>query len=121
MTMEAPGSSSQRLLGLVEALPSRQRQSLVQEAQTYITALDRAIAAVLAPTVGRADDRYLVADDLVPLYGVGVTAREAMADYRSVVVEYYEDLEASAAELTNPLREQLDLLRRIFTAIEKGR
>ncbi|MBI4532017.1 MAG: hypothetical protein HY709_10920, partial [Candidatus Latescibacteria bacterium] len=96
-----------------------QRRQVVQQVNTYITALDRAITIVLSPTVGRSGDSYIVADDVIPLYGMGTTPVEAMEDYRSVMVEYYEDLEADATELAEPLKNQLEILRRIFRMLEQ--
>jgi isopenicillin N synthase-like dioxygenase len=49
------------------------------------------------------------------MYGVGPTVEEAMDDYRSALVEYYETLEEDANRLAKHLREQLELLRRVFT------
>lgn len=99
-------------------LPSRAQQRLAEEAWRYQQALDQAIGSVLAPTIGRSGDEFIVVDEVVPLYGVGATPQEAMEDYRSVVVEYYESLEEDADELGPSLRNQLDVLRRVFALVD---
>ncbi len=96
------------------SLPSWQQKDLEDRAQSYLAALDQAIVTVLAPTIGKNHEQYMVTDDVIPLYGVGTTPQEAMADYRSVVVEYYESLEQDAQELAPPLSRQLELLRRVM-------
>ena len=112
-------SKSDSLFEMVVALPVKQRQQLARKAEFYRKVLDKAIASILAPSIGRADDQFLVADAVIPLYGVGSTPQEAMEDYRSVVVEYYEGLEAEADELAPILRSQLDVLRQVFEPLEK--
>jgi len=106
------------LATLYESLPREHRRSLIQQAENYVAALDRAIARHLAPTVDRDGDNYLVTDEVIPLYGVGPTVEEAMEDYRSALVEYYETLEESADRLAERLREQLELLRQVFAPQE---
>jgi len=105
---------------LYTALPVTQRQRLDKQARAYTKALDRAIAKVLSPTIGRADDQFLMADEIIPLYGVGLTPDAAMADYRSVVVEYYESLVEDAQVLGDALREQLDVLRQVLVLAEQA-
>jgi hypothetical protein len=97
-----------------DCLPRRRQWQMIEQARDYVAELDRSIAHVLRPTVARSGDHYLAMDDIVPLYGVGPTAQEAMDDYRSVAVEYYESLEEDAAELAEPLRQQLATLRQVF-------
>ena len=110
---------AQSLVNTYMSLPVKQRKHLERKAQSYIQALDQAIIQVLSPAIGKSDDQFLVTDDVIPLYGVGVSPEEAMADYRSVVVEYYESLEEDAEELEQALREQLRLLRQVFSLLEK--
>ena len=105
---------------LYAALPVTQMQHLEEQAQAYIKALDQAIAQVLSPTVGKADNQLLMTDEVIPLYGVGPTPGAAMADYRSVVVEYYESLAEDAEMLGRALRKQLELLRQVFVLAEQG-
>ena len=100
------------------ALPARQQGQLKEKAQSYIRALDQAIARVLSPTAGKADSQFFVTDEVIPLYGVGDTPQEAMDDYRSVVVEYYESLEEDCAKLGTSLQKQLEVLGRIFSTLE---
>ena len=107
------------LAEMVVGLPVKQRQQLMNKAESYRKVLDKAIASILAPSIGRADDQFLVADAVIPLYGIGPTPQEAMEDYRSVVVEYYESLEAEAGELAPSLRNQLDILRQVIEPLEK--
>jgi len=102
------------------ALPAKQKRRLEEEALGYVRALDDAIAKVLSPSVGKSEDQFLVTDEIVPLYGVGPTPEEAMADYRSVVVEYYESLEEDSENLGPVLREQLEALRRLFSLLEEA-
>jgi hypothetical protein len=100
-------------------LPVPTQERLAWQALRCQKALDRAIEMVLRPSVGRADDRFMVVDEMVPLYGVGVTPKEAMDDYRSVVKEYYEDLERDADELGPSLQAQLETLRRVFSLADQ--
>lgn len=62
----------------------------------------------------------MAVDAVIPLYGVGATPDEAMTDYRSVVVEYYEGLEEDVDELGQALQEQLALLRQVFAQVDQG-
>jgi len=105
---------------LYTVLPVTQRQRLDKQARAYTKALDQSIAQVLSPTIGRADDQFLMTDEIIPLYGVGLTPEAAMADYRSVVVEYYESLVEDVQVLGHTLREQLNVLRQVFTLAEQG-
>jgi hypothetical protein len=63
-------------------------------------------------------DAFLMRDEKIPLYGVGKTPQVAMDDYRSVIVEYYESLEADADHLGEILNKQLATLRKVFTMLE---
>ncbi len=110
----------QSFVNTYTSLPVKQRKRLEEEAQAYIQALDQAIAQVLSPTIGRSEGQFLVTDEIIPLYGVGPSPEEAMADYRSVVVEYYESLEEDADELGQALQKQLELLRQVFSLLEKA-
>ena len=113
-------TEQQQLLNLYQILPTQQRQQIVRKAQDYVLALDRAINAVLAPTVrwDEAQGQYVALDDVIPLYGVGSTVKEALDEYRSVVVEYYESLEENEAQLSDWLKEQFVTLRQIFARLE---
>jgi len=102
------------------ALPMRQQKRLADEARTYYQALDRAIGRILAPSVGRTGDQFMAVDEVIPLYGVGATPDEAIADYRSVVVEYYESLEEDVDELGQALQGQLAVLRQVFGQVDQG-
>ncbi len=115
-----PAVAERSFVDLVASLPRKQQRQLQEETYDYINALVRAIAQVLSPTVAKDDGQFLVTDDLIPLYGVGLTPQEAMEDYRSVVVEWYESLEEDAEELTEPLQQQRDLLRQVFSLAEKA-
>ena len=114
-----PTLTVRSFVDLYTSLPVKQQKQLEEKAQSYIDALDQAIAHVLSPDLGKADDQFLVTDDLIPLYGVGATPQEAMADYRSVVVEYYESLEEDVEELGSSLRKQLEVLRQVFSRLEE--
>lgn len=109
----------QRLSTLYGSLPRQRRRSLLMQAEEYVTSLDKAIAQYLAPEVDRDGDNYLVTDEIIPLYGVGSTVEEALDDYRSALVEYYETLEEDADRLAKHLREQLELLRQVFALSEE--
>jgi hypothetical protein len=119
--MSMHGLGVQSWADMYVSLPANQQKRLVEKAQVYIQALDRAIARVLSPTIGRPEGQFLVTDDVIPLYGVGSSPEEAMADYRSVVVEYYESLEADAKELGPALVKQLALLRQVFFLCARDR
>ena len=105
---------------LYQSLPAGQQKRLEEKAQACVNMLDQALTRVLSPTVGRSEGQFLVTDEEIPLYGVGSTPEEAMADYRSVVVEYYESLEEDAEELGHSLRKQLHLLRQVFSLVEEA-
>jgi hypothetical protein len=113
------GLGVQSFVNTYTSLPVKQQKRLEEKAQAYVQALDQAIAQVLSPTIGRSEGQFLVTDDVIPLYGMGPSPEEAMADYRSVVVEYYESLEEDAEELGHALRKQLELLRQISSLLEK--
>jgi hypothetical protein len=115
-----PTIAVQPFENLYAMLPVTQRQRLDEQARAYTKALDHAIAQVLSPTIGRADDQFLMTDEIIPLYGVGPTPEAAMVDYRSVVVEYYESLVEDVQVLGHTLREQLDVLRRVLALAEQG-
>ena len=53
----------------------------------------------------------VVSNSLLRNYGVGRTLEEAIADYQSMLLDLYEELEASEATLSHHLREQLNHLR----------
>lgn len=114
-----PSVGAQSFVETYTSLPIRQRKRLEEKAQAYVQALDQAIAQVLSPTIGRSEGQFLITDEVIPLYGVGLSPEEAMADYRSVVVEYYESLVEDADELGHALRKQLELLRQVFSLLEK--
>ena len=107
------------LFEVIAALPARQQKRLADEARLYYQALDQAIGKILAPSVGRAGDQFMAVDEVIPLYGIGATPDEAMADYRSVVVEYYESLEEDADALGQALRGQLAVLRLVFAQVDQ--
>jgi len=107
------------LFETIVALPARQQRRLADEARHYYQALDRAIGKVLAPSVGRTGDQFMAVDEVIPLYGIGATPDEAMTDYRSVVVEYYESLEEDADALGQALRGQLAVLRQVFAQVDQ--
>ena len=119
-TLAVIGRGGGSLLETLAALPMRQQNRLADEARTYYQALDRAIGRILAPSVGRTGDQFMAADEVIPLYGVGATPEEAMIDYRSVVVEYYEGLEEDVDELGQALQGQLALLRQVFAQVDQG-
>lgn len=108
---------------LYQGLPRQQRKRVAQTVYDYVAALEKAINTILAPTVGwsKSQGQYLATDEVIPLYGVGSTAKEALEEYRSVVVEYYESLEEDEAELSQHLKEQLTILRQIFSRLEEGK
>jgi isopenicillin N synthase-like dioxygenase len=109
----------QRLSTLYDSLPHQRRHSLLMQAEEYVASLDKAIAHYLAPDVDRDGENYLVTDEIIPLYGVGPTVEEAIDDYRSALVEYYDALEEDADRLAKHLREQLELLRQVFASSEE--
>lgn len=49
-----------------------------------------------------------------PLYGVGDTVEEALADYKLVLVDYYEVLEAESWRLAPHLYKHLQALRELL-------
>jgi len=111
---------SHQMMTLWRTLPAKQRERVAREVLSSIDALDREINRVLRPSLGRSESGYLVSDDLIPLYGVGASPTEAMDDYRSVVVEYFEDLEADAANLGPELQRHLELLRPVVATLNEG-
>jgi len=103
-----------QLSALYGSLPRERRHLLIKQAQEYLESLDKAIARYLSPTVDRDGDDYLITDEVIPMYGVGPTVEEAMDDYRSALVEYYDSLEEDADRLSEHLQEHLRLLRKVF-------
>jgi hypothetical protein len=65
-------------------------------------------------TVEWDEDHYLVSDETVNMYGTGTTVEEAMAEYRSMLVEYYEGLLDQPESLSPRLKRHLTLLHRVF-------
>ncbi len=86
----------QPFIDVYATLPACAQVRLYTEATQVQAALDRAIAVIIEPTIARNADAFLMRDEKIPLYGVGKTPQAAMDDYRSVIVEYYETLEADA-------------------------
>jgi len=105
----------QRLSTLYSSLPPKDRQRLLRQAEDRAASLDRAIAQHIPTVIERDGDHYLVSDEVVNMYGIGETVEEAMADYRSMLVEYYESLLEDADRLSAHLRAHLELLRQIFS------
>jgi hypothetical protein len=60
---------------------------------------------------------YLVSDDFVYLYGMGETQNEAINEYKSMLIDLFEELISSEKVLSPNLQEQLKYLRSI---IEQG-
>jgi len=108
------------LSAILACLPQEQRERVSAQVAVYVQALDQAIEAVLKPTIGRSESGFVISDSIIPLYGVGTTPKEAMEDYRSAVVEYYESLLADRAELGETLVRQLDVLQRVFDLANNG-
>ncbi|MDZ7696689.1 MAG: hypothetical protein U5R49_07130 [Deltaproteobacteria bacterium] len=108
----------QPFVDVYTTLPAGAQAKLYAEASQLKAALDRAIAAVLQPTIARSADAFIMRDEKIPLYGVGETPQAAMDDYRSVIVEYYESLDADADHLGAALREQLATLSKVFAMLE---
>ena len=107
------------LMDMFSVLPIKKQKYIEKNIQTYFESLDASIADILCPSIGKTEDNFfLLADEYIPLYGMGKTPKEAMNDYRSVVIEYYENLEKDANELDAELKHQLDILRRIFDKVE---
>lgn len=103
---------------MYSVLPKTRQKQLEKSTRSYFASLDAAIADKLSPTVGKTEDRFLVCDDIIPLYGIGDTPQEAMEDYRSVLIEYYEGLEEEEDELDSALKKQLEILRQVFAHAE---
>ncbi len=99
---------------LYGSLPARERKGLLRQAERRAEALDAAIARYIPTTVEWDQDHYLISDETVNMYGVGATVGEALAEYRSMLVEYYEGLAEHPESLSARLREHLALLRKIF-------
>ena len=56
-------------------------------------------------------------DTLVNVYGVGATAVEAISDYKSMLLDLYDELEASQAVLSSSLQQQWRRLRSLIARI----
>ena len=61
--------------------------------------------------------RVVAYDTLVNVYGVGATAAEAISDLKSMLVDLYEELEASQAVLSPSLQQQWRRLRSVMARI----
>lgn len=110
--------AAQPFFDIYTSLPTDAQARLRNEAAQVQAALDRAIHMILQPTVARSGDEFLTCDEVIPLYGMGKTPQAAMDDYRSVLVEYYESLEADADHLGEVLQAQLAILRKVFALLE---
>ena len=104
---------------LYKSLPINQQKLLKHQAQTLLARFDRALTQVLSPVISKTEHEYIVSDEVIPLYGVGITPQDAMTDYRSVVAEYYYGLEQDEHLLAPQLKKQLDLLRHLFSLVEE--
>lgn len=113
--------NTQPFIDVYATLPTGVQAHLWAEAAQMQAALDRAIAIILQPTIARTVDTFLMRDEIIPLYGTGKTPQAALDDYRSVIVEYYESLEADADHLGENLRKQLVTLRKVFAQLEVAR
>lgn len=65
-------------------------------------------------------DRYFVSDDVLDMYGIGDTIKEAEEDYWIAVQEYYDDLSANADKLVGYLREHLAFLQGVAATPEEA-
>ncbi len=61
--------------------------------------------------VQRDGDQVVVMDYMIHMYGVDDSLESAVADYKSVVWEYYQSLTESESILGNHLKEHLAYLR----------
>ena len=62
-------------------------------------------------TIQKEGDVFTVVDHEINMYGVGSTKEEAEEDYKSIVIEYFEDLEANENKIGENLKRDLDYLR----------
>ena len=63
-------------------------------------------------------DQCFVSDDLLDLYGVGSSIREARQDYWLALRAYYADLSEDADRLAGHLEGHLALLRQVFKGVQ---
>lgn len=56
-------------------------------------------------------DGFIVSDDIINMYGIGDTIENAIEDYKSTIIEYYDFLVAEEVNLAKHLKEHLDYLK----------
>jgi len=57
------------------------------------------------------DGTIIITDDKINMYGVGDTITEAIKDYKSVVLSYFDDLKLNEKKLGQPLKTHLNYLK----------
>ena len=57
------------------------------------------------------DNTIIITDDIINMYGVGDTITEAIKDYKSVVLSYFDDLKLNEKKLGQPLKTHLNYLK----------
>jgi hypothetical protein len=57
---------------------------------------------------------YLAIDEVFSWHGQGDSVQEALQDLADVIAEDYEDLQGSPGELSEPLQERLNIMKRYF-------
>lgn len=54
----------------------------------------------------------IVSDPILNMYGEGHTRKEALDDYRAIIVEYYNELSEDASRLSEHLKQHLHYMER---------
>jgi len=55
-------------------------------------------------------DGFIVSDDIINMYGIGDAIEDAVEDYRSSIIEYYDFLVSEEMNLAEHLKKHLDYL-----------
>jgi len=84
--------------------------SLAQEIEMGYSALLIRVLGIPV-TISATKGGTLVTDDVVNMHGVGDSLQAAIDDYKSMVTEYLEILEAGETRLSEHLKEHLRYLR----------
>ena len=94
---------------------SAAEQELVYEPFYQIQVSGGPLLSRLILSVEKTEDgQTIVADELLSTYGVGDTVREALDEFMSMLLDYYEELSESRVDLSRFLSRQLHILERVL-------
>ena len=74
------------------------------------------IGAIMLNIQYSEDNLVVASDPILHIYGVGETIDEAVVDYVSMLIDFYEELQASRDVLSTHLSNQFDYVQSIIVA-----